>query len=88
MFDTTRRKDHKIFFNGNFAFFSEIFDSNNLSGLKKRSYRFHSKCENGFWTPTICFLSFATLDKTKKNGPKSFVNVKICFLNCLFLSTS
>ena len=79
MFDTTRRKVKLLFFNGIFAFFSEIFDFNNLSGLKKRTPRFHSICQKGFRTLTNCPLKFDTLDNASRNRPKTFVTGKIAF---------
>ena len=35
VFDTTRKKGHNIFLNGDISFFPEFFVSNNLSDPKK-----------------------------------------------------
>ena len=88
MFDTTRKKGHITFFNGNFAFFLETLFSTTSQVLKKWSHRFHSSCQNTLWTPLNCCLRLVTLDKTRKNGLIVFFIVKIYFLNSLFLSTS
>ena len=49
--------------------------------LQKRSFDFHSNCQNTLWTFIKCSLRFVILDNTRKR-PKSFLHRK----DCLFLS--
>ena len=47
--------------------------------LQKWSCKFHSNCQNTLWTPINCHLRFVTLNRARKNRPKSFLHWKECF---------
>ena len=67
-------------------FFSKVCVFNNLIGFTEISSNFHSKCQNTSWTPINCQLRFVTLDKARKNRPKSFLHWKVClFFSKLFV---
>ena len=62
-FDNSRKKGHKLFFNGKFALFSQKF-SPTSEVLKNWSHSFHSNCQKTLWTLIKCSLKFLLREKT------------------------
>ena len=74
------RIGQNLFFAGRLPYFSENCVYNNLLGPKKRSYNFHSNCQNTLWTLADRSLRFITLDNARKNRSKSFLRWKIALI--------
>ena len=68
----TREKKAKIISHWKCCLFSKNCVFYNLSGPKKRSYDFDSKCQTSLWTLINGFLRFVRLDKARKDGVKNF----------------
>ena len=86
MFDKTRKYRSKLFFYlKKFAFIWTLCVFNNLLGLEKCTYKFHSSYQFSLWTHIKNSLMFVTLNDTRKTGQKPLSSWQQLFLE-MFVS--
>ena len=73
------RKNARVFFPENFAFFQKLVFSTTSNLLQKWYCNFHSKCQNTCFTLTNSLLRFVKLDIANEKAKVFFVTGTIAF---------